>query len=326
MVEHKTQEISEDEATLYDRQIRLWGLDSQKRLRAARVLVVGARGLGAEVAKNLILAGVKTLTLLDSEPVAPEDLESQFLVSESAVGTNRALSSLDRARPLNPMVDVQARGNAIDAEPDEFFTKFEVVLALGCLKKHNQRLDQICRLNNIKFFAADVFGFYGYMFADLLLHEFSIETKINIKGAPPVSQMTKETATFVPYQDFMDADWKSDDQAKKLKRMSFGYFLMRVVQEFREKEKRYPSRSEEDLKTLLSLRDSLLPELGVDPAKIPEEVFNNTTGQLGATCAILGGIVAQEVIKAISLKDRPLNNAFFFDPDTCAGKVECIGC
>ncbi|CAM5129083.1 unnamed protein product [Natator depressus] len=44
--------ISEEEAAQYDRQIRLWGLEAQRRLRASRVLLVGMKGLGAEVAKN----------------------------------------------------------------------------------------------------------------------------------------------------------------------------------------------------------------------------------------------------------------------------------
>ncbi|XP_032182299.1 SUMO-activating enzyme subunit 1 isoform X6 [Mustela erminea] len=61
--------ISEEEAAQYDRQIRLWGLEAQKRLRASRVLLVGMKGLGAEIAKNLILAGVKGLTMLDPEQV-----------------------------------------------------------------------------------------------------------------------------------------------------------------------------------------------------------------------------------------------------------------
>lgn len=59
-------EISEDEAALYDRQIRLWGVDAQKKLLASRVLLVNMQGLGAEIAKNLVLSGVNTLTLLDS--------------------------------------------------------------------------------------------------------------------------------------------------------------------------------------------------------------------------------------------------------------------
>lgn len=72
------------------------------------------------------------------------------------------------------MVDVVAKQTSIDAEPDEFFTKFDIICANGCTTQQNTRLNQICRLNNIKFFAADVFGFYGYMFADLLLHDFSM--------------------------------------------------------------------------------------------------------------------------------------------------------
>ena len=58
------------EAVQYDRQLRLWGAETQLRLRAARALVVGARALGAEVAKNLVLAGVGSVSLLDNAPAA----------------------------------------------------------------------------------------------------------------------------------------------------------------------------------------------------------------------------------------------------------------
>lgn len=74
--------ISEEEAAQYDRQIRLWGLEAQKRLRASRVLLVGMKGLGAEIAKNLILAGVKGLTMLDHEQVSSAATSSlSFAVS-----------------------------------------------------------------------------------------------------------------------------------------------------------------------------------------------------------------------------------------------------
>jgi ubiquitin-like 1-activating enzyme E1 A len=74
-----TMRISEAEAQLYDRQIRLWGLDAQKRLRASRVLVAGIKGLGCEVAKNLVLAGVKSLKVIDHENLTEEDGQSNFL-------------------------------------------------------------------------------------------------------------------------------------------------------------------------------------------------------------------------------------------------------
>ena len=49
------------------------------RLRKSSVLVVGVRGLGAELSKNIVLAGVKTVTLLDHEPLTPSNLGSRFL-------------------------------------------------------------------------------------------------------------------------------------------------------------------------------------------------------------------------------------------------------
>lgn len=61
--------ITEDEAALYDRQIRLWGVDAQRRLLSSRILIIDMKGLGAEIAKNLVLGGINSLTLLDSNDV-----------------------------------------------------------------------------------------------------------------------------------------------------------------------------------------------------------------------------------------------------------------
>ncbi|EJW78765.1 hypothetical protein WUBG_10325, partial [Wuchereria bancrofti] len=62
-----TYTISEDEKAVYDRQIRLWGLETQNRLRSSTVLVAGLSGCGSEVSKNLMLTGLKSLTLLDNK-------------------------------------------------------------------------------------------------------------------------------------------------------------------------------------------------------------------------------------------------------------------
>ena len=80
MLEKETSsKFTEAEAQLYDRQIRLWGLDAQKRLRASRVLVAGVKGIGCEVAKNLVLAGVKALKMIDHQKLAEEDGQYNFL-------------------------------------------------------------------------------------------------------------------------------------------------------------------------------------------------------------------------------------------------------
>lgn len=58
------------------------------RLRASRVLLVGIKGIGAEICKNLVLSGVKSLTLMDSGQVDEQDFVAQFLVQREDLGKN----------------------------------------------------------------------------------------------------------------------------------------------------------------------------------------------------------------------------------------------
>ncbi|KAF2604343.1 hypothetical protein F2Q70_00028108 [Brassica cretica] len=76
------QEIDED---LHSRQLAVYGRETMRRLFASNVLVSGMHGLGAEIAKNLILAGVKSVTLHDERVVELWDLSSNFVFSEDDV-------------------------------------------------------------------------------------------------------------------------------------------------------------------------------------------------------------------------------------------------
>jgi ubiquitin-like 1-activating enzyme E1 A len=78
--------LTDDEKRLYDRSIRLWGLEAQQRIRSASILLVGLSGLNAEVAKNVVLAGVKRVVVLDDELLSDSDLSAVFLANESKVG------------------------------------------------------------------------------------------------------------------------------------------------------------------------------------------------------------------------------------------------
>ncbi|CAN0422241.1 unnamed protein product, partial [Ectocarpus sp. 12 AP-2014] len=63
--------------SLYSRQLYVMGHEAQRRMATSNVLIVGANGLGAEVAKNVILAGVKSVTLLDDGLAEWSDLSAQ---------------------------------------------------------------------------------------------------------------------------------------------------------------------------------------------------------------------------------------------------------
>lgn len=58
------------------------------RLRAAKILLIGLNGFGAEIAKNIILAGVKSVTFLDHRNVMAEDRCSQFLTPKELIEKN----------------------------------------------------------------------------------------------------------------------------------------------------------------------------------------------------------------------------------------------
>ena len=80
--------LTHGEAALYDRQLRLWGVDAQKRLKNSRVIIVGATPLTGEVAKNLILAGVNRVMIIEHEEVNQNDVSSSFFASENLLGKN----------------------------------------------------------------------------------------------------------------------------------------------------------------------------------------------------------------------------------------------
>lgn len=73
------------QAAVYDRQIRLWGVEAQQRLNSAAVLVCGFNGSAAEIAKNLVLSGV-SVTLADASPVTAGDLTANFFLQETDIG------------------------------------------------------------------------------------------------------------------------------------------------------------------------------------------------------------------------------------------------
>ncbi len=82
------------------------GLAGQRRLKSARVLVVGAGGLGSPVALYLAAAGVGTLGLVDFDEVDATNLQRQILHGESDVGRLKLDSARDRLAETNPHVEV----------------------------------------------------------------------------------------------------------------------------------------------------------------------------------------------------------------------------
>jgi adenylyltransferase/sulfurtransferase len=101
--------LSHDELIRYSRHLILpeIGLAGQERLKAARVLLVGAGGLGSPAALYLAAAGVGTLGLIDFDVVDRSNLQRQVVHGTAAVGTSKLASARARLADLNPHVRVE---------------------------------------------------------------------------------------------------------------------------------------------------------------------------------------------------------------------------
>ena len=97
---------TEIDESLYSRQLYVLGHEAMKRMSASNVLIVGMKGLGVEIAKNIALAGVKSLTLYDPAPAAIADLSSQFFLHVEDVGKPRAAVTVPRIGELNAYTPV----------------------------------------------------------------------------------------------------------------------------------------------------------------------------------------------------------------------------
>ena len=110
--------LSDEELLRYSRQILLPQIDieGQLRLQAGRVLVIGLGGLGSPVALYLAAAGVGSLHLADFDRVDMTNLQRQILHDSASVGLSKVASAMQRLAALNPLVELVALEQALDAD------------------------------------------------------------------------------------------------------------------------------------------------------------------------------------------------------------------
>jgi adenylyltransferase/sulfurtransferase len=124
-------DLSHDELLRYSRHLILPDveLDGQKRIREARVLLVGAGGLGSPTALYLAAAGVGTLGIVDFDTVDLSNLQRQVLHGTSDVGRPKIDSARDRIVDLNPHVVVETHRTPLtSANALEILAKYDIVV------------------------------------------------------------------------------------------------------------------------------------------------------------------------------------------------------
>ncbi|GLB33533.1 putative ubiquitin activating enzyme [Lyophyllum shimeji] len=384
---------------LYSRQLYVLGHEAMKRMAASNVLIVGMQGLGVEIAKNIVLAGVKSVTIFDPEPVTMQDLSSQFFLRAEDIGKSRAEATHPRLAELNTYVPVRNLGGVPGQEITvDLIQGFQVVVLCGVPYSKQLEINDWTHEHGVHFIAAETRGLFGSAFNDfgpkftcvdptgeqpLTGMIVSVEKdqeglvtcldetrhgledgdfvtfsevqgmtelngceprKVTVKG--PYTFSIGDTSSFGTYKtggiftqikmpkivdfknlrdslkspEFFITDFAKFDRPPTL------HAGFQALSEFRSQHKRLPRpRNDEDAAAVVSLAKNI--DADVDE-KIITELAYQATGDLSPIIAVVGGFVAQEVLKACSAKFHPMIQHFYFDsleslPTTRPSEQDC---
>jgi ubiquitin-like 1-activating enzyme E1 A len=333
-----------DEIALYDRQIRLWGVQAQEKIRNANILLISMKALANEVAKNLVLAGIGSLTIIDHEPLSETDLGAQFFASAADVGRNRAESAAPQVRRLNPRVNVIVDTEDIKLKGPSYFQSFDIIIATDLQPDTLNIINTATRVNHKAFYAAGVHGLYGFIFSDLIQHDYVIEREkgnretllqpetrtrsvIDVKtkkeNGKTIEMVTKREvySTWFLASDAATLPSEYLKSRRRLKAVTPLLSCLRALWEFVQLQNgRLPGHSHADIALFTSLATQKHRALGLPietlRADILRSFLQNVGSELAPVTAVLGGQLAQDVINVLGQRQQPIQNMVVFDGDS----------
>ena len=299
------------------------------------------KALANEIAKNLVLAGVGSLTVVDHEAVTEDDLGAQFFISGEHLGQNRAHAALPQIQKLNPRVSLEADQDPISTKAPEYFAAYDITIATCLDIVTLSMINASCRISNRKFYAADIHGMYGYVFADLIVHDFVIErakgnkvTEVNKaetmtrmvmtsatkKENGKVIEMVSKRETYSPIILANTSPLPPEITNNRRRRLQVTPLVscLRALFDFQKVSNgRLPSHSRSDLELFTSLatekhRELLLPTETLR-SDFLRSFLQNLGSELTPVAAFLGGSLAQDVINVLGQREQPLQNFLLFD-------------
>ncbi|KJX99631.1 Ubiquitin/SUMO-activating enzyme E1 like protein [Zymoseptoria brevis] len=345
--------LSADEMAQYDRQIRLWGAEAQQRIRSANILLVSLRALGTEIAKNLTLAGVSSLTIIDEDPVTEEDLGAQYFLREEDVGKPRAASAIPRIQELNPRVTVKSGGSLqqLLTQTETYYAPFDCIIACDHDMMTLSLINTAARVASRPFYAAGIHGFYGYIFSDLVGHEFVIEReKSNVPTAIAAETLTrsvigvterkenngknteivKKQEVYCPLILANSSPLPPDilSNRRKLKAVPALLPCLRALFDFQRTFGKFPEASQQDIVSFTTLATTKLRELQLPQETLRADFLRSFMQNIGSeitpTAAFVGGRLSEDVINVLGKREQPIQNFALFDGDSLDGRIYCL--
>lgn len=395
-----TGEIDE---SLYSRQLYVLGHDAMRAMAKSSILIVGCDGLGVEIAKNVILAGVKAVAVYDPTPATPADMSSNFYLTDAdaSAGRSRATAAVPRLASLNPYVSVTTYDTSIDFNTPNanVLSTFAVIVMVNQPYSAQIAIDAMCHANDVKFLSASSSGVFASIFCDFgpnfVVSDATGEQPRSVmisaisKESPPVvtcldeQRHDFETGDYVSFSEVRGMDGLNDSKSRRIKVLGPYTFSLQDSDDILDMgdyvrggyvtEVKMPVKTsfkplEEAAKdpqfvitdfakidrmdtiracfsALHDFRNGEIPKAGsIDDAnefaklvkvvegepvgKVVEAFARTCAGNLSPMAAGIGGIAAQEVLKAVSGKFMPIRQFLVFDcmeclPSSLPSEEEC---
>jgi len=123
--------LTHQEKKRYHRQTLLteFGIEGQEKLKASRVLVIGAGGLGCPALQYLCAAGVGTIGIVDDDVVDVSNLQRQVLYTDKDIGASKALTAAAKLRLQNPLIQINAHATRLNSQNAiQLIAEYDLVL------------------------------------------------------------------------------------------------------------------------------------------------------------------------------------------------------
>lgn len=315
-------------------------MQAQQKIRTANVLLITMKGLGNEIAKNLVLAGIGSLTILDHGSVTEADLGAQFLISQDQVGMNRAQAAQAEIQKLNPRVNIIADIDDVRGKGATYFALFDMVIATDLDPDALNIINTATRFNMRPFYAAGTHGLYGFIFADLIEHSFVIEReKPNVTTQPKAETKTRlifdiqtrkegdKTIEMVSKKELYstwllasDGAFLPEDYTKskrRLRAVSPALSCLRALWDFQIQHGGRNPADKNDLAAFTRIATQKHKDLSLPAETLTAEFLRSFLQNIGCeiapVTAILGGQLAQDVINVLGQTQQPIQNMVIFD-------------
>lgn len=365
--------------SLYSRQLYVLGREGMHKMQESDVLVVGLGGLGVEVAKNIILSGVRSVTLFDKTICTARDLSSQYFLREKDIGKERASACLCALAELNQYVKVSTLQEDSLLSALESFT---LVITTTCDIREQLEINDECRKRGISFISCQVAGLFAHVFCDFGADHLVVDStgepcnsgiisNIATDGVVTCHEDSKhslEDGDLVVFREIRPFPLLSDcdplsvrvinrdsflislpanspaylgggifQQVKRKHHLHFASLLQSLnspqfipsdfakierqvpilelfkgLSEFRYTHSRFPRQ--EDLEVFSKILQEEVPE------SLAIQFLRGCACVISPMCSVIGGLVAQEALKACTGKFMPLMQHMAFDALECLPK------